>query len=290
MARRSSLLNDLMGLAAHMPWPVGLGLAIASFAVLHLIGAGFGHHQTAPTNIAALGGTIEHDLLVDFAFLAQFVIPPALLIGTTVSFFRRRLGDRALARATAGGAAAIATTSPTEFELMVGSALRASGFTVTNQTLPGPDGGVDLVVSKDGKKFLVQCKHWQSKSVGVEIIREIKGVVATRGAGGGIVVTSSRFTNDAREFAGRSGILLIDGRDLERLIGDSAKGPKTYPQAHVGSPTGQANSDAAPTCPTCGGPMTIRTARQGKFAGKDFWACRGYPKCRGIVDISASRS
>jgi four helix bundle suffix protein len=36
-----------------------------------------------------------------------------------------------------------------------------------------------------------------------------------------------------------------------------------------------------PTCPLCGKPMTLRTARKGAHAGSLFWGCTGYPDCKG---------
>ena len=38
-----------------------------------------------------------------------------------------------------------------------------------------------------------------------------------------------------------------------------------------------------PSCPSCGGQMVARVARQGLHAGETFWGCAAYPKCRGIV-------
>jgi len=38
-----------------------------------------------------------------------------------------------------------------------------------------------------------------------------------------------------------------------------------------------------PRCPLCGNVMTLRTARQGKRAGSQFWGCTGYPECKGTV-------
>ena len=38
-------------------------------------------------------------------------------------------------------------------------------------------------------------------------------------------------------------------------------------------------------CPKCGAPMVKRTARKGARAGKPFYGCSNYPKCRGIVNL-----
>ena len=40
-----------------------------------------------------------------------------------------------------------------------------------------------------------------------------------------------------------------------------------------------------PFCPKCGSKMLLRTARKGKFAGKNFWGCSKYPNCKGILNI-----
>lgn len=41
--------------------------------------------------------------------------------------------------------------------------------------------------------------------------------------------------------------------------------------------------DGVPLCPKCGVPMVLRTARQGLNAGKQFYGCANYPKCREMV-------
>ncbi len=37
------------------------------------------------------------------------------------------------------------------------------------------------------------------------------------------------------------------------------------------------------TCPKCGNPMILRTARRGKHIGKKFWGCSRFPECREIL-------
>ncbi len=38
-------------------------------------------------------------------------------------------------------------------------------------------------------------------------------------------------------------------------------------------------------CPRCGGPMVKRLAARGKNAGRYFYGCANFPKCRGIINI-----
>lgn len=47
----------------------------------------------------------------------------------------------------------------------------------------GPDCGIDLTLDKGGETFLVQCKRWRATKVGVEVVRELYGAMATRSYG-----------------------------------------------------------------------------------------------------------
>jgi hypothetical protein len=42
--------------------------------------------------------------------------------------------------------------------------------------------------------------------------------------------------------------------------------------------------DHSPLCPKCRMPMVIRTVSKGEKAGKQFWGCSNYPKCREILN------
>jgi restriction system protein len=52
--------------------------------------------------------------------------------------------------------------------------------------------------------FLVQCKQWKAFKVGVQVVRELYGLMAAHGAAGGFVVTSGRFTDEATDTNSRS--------------------------------------------------------------------------------------
>ena len=38
-------------------------------------------------------------------------------------------------------------------------------------------------------------------------------------------------------------------------------------------------------CPICQSQMVLRTARHGRYAGKQFHGCSQYPKCKGIINL-----
>lgn len=42
------------------------------------------------------------------------------------------------------------------------------------------------------------------------------------------------------------------------------------------------NEEQTETCPKCSGTLIKRTATRGQYAGKEFWGCSNYPKCKYI--------
>lgn len=44
-------------------------------------------------------------------------------------------------------------------------------------------------------------------------------------------------------------------------------------------------TDQIPSCPQCGKPMVLRTARTGKNLGNQFWGCSDYPDCKGVLKL-----
>ena len=49
------------------------------------------------------------------------------------------------------------------------------------------------------------------------------------------------------------------------------------------SKSSEQRTEPAPRCPKCEQPMVRRTARRGANAGREFWGCSEFPRCRGIV-------
>jgi restriction system protein len=166
-----------------------------------------------------------------------------------------------------------------EFELLVGEAFRQKGYKFLELGGAGPDGGVDLVLTKGSETFLVQCKQWKAFKVGVDVVRELYGVMAAKGAAGGFVVTSGKFTVDAQEFARGRNVTLLDGDKLFSMLQAARAGIKKA------TPVVAAPAAETPTCPACGSAMVKREAKRGANSGNAFWGCSTYPKCRGTTSI-----
>jgi hypothetical protein len=104
-----------------------------------------------------------------------------------------------------------------EFEWLVGELFRRDGWKVVETgRRDGPDGNIDLRLSRGGKPAIVQCKRWVSWIVGVDEVRSFAGTLMREGLPGsaGIFVTLSAFSEQARDEAKRVGLTLIDNADL----------------------------------------------------------------------------
>jgi restriction system protein len=168
-----------------------------------------------------------------------------------------------------------------QFEFMVTEAYRRQGYAVDYSFSRGADGGVDLVLRRDGRTSLVQCKKWKaSSSVGVPVIREMFGLLTAEKADEAIIVTTGNFMTDAIEFAVGKPIRLIDGPQLLSPV-QSVQNPTTV-EEHAEKST---DVQKPPSCPQCGKPMVLRIARRGANAGNRFWGCSTYPACKGSLSF-----
>lgn len=292
MARRkkTSMADDLSELVAMLPWWAGVLLALVSYFVLHSIAS---RELVGLTQPGQMGAMVTQSIWKSLATVGQYVLPFICLLGAGTSAWRRRERKNLVADVAGNKATdALDGMSWREFEMLVGEGFRLQGYQVVETGGGGADGGIDLVLTKPGEsggeKFLVQCKQWRAYRVGVGVVRELYGVMAAKGATGGFVVTSGRFTDDAISFASGRNVALIDGPKLRGLlrqaqagVGRSKARQPAAPVAHAPAPPAQAHA-----CPVCSKRMVRRTAKRGANAGAEFWGCTGYPSCRGTRPVS----
>jgi restriction system protein len=248
--------------------------------------------MAAPVQVTAVqpgqvGNLITQTVFASFASIGQYLVPLVGLVGAAMSLVRRKQRTTLIADvAQAQSANALDGMSWREFEMLVGEAYRLQGYRVTETGGGGADGGIDLALTKGSEKFLVQCKQWKAYKVGVDVVRELYGVMAAKGATGGFVVTSGRFTADAKAFAEGRNVQLVDGPKLFAMIKQAKLSLTATAQQPASKPTmAQSNTAIEPNCPQCGSGMVKRTARKGGNAGGEFWGCSKYPTCKGVRQL-----
>jgi HJR/Mrr/RecB family endonuclease len=192
-----------------------------------------------------------------------------------------------------------------QFEDQVASMFERMGYTV-EQTPYVKDHGRDAILSKNGGKFLLECKRYAEGAVsGRRDLQILHSNMITDRAVSGFFITAGNFTKDAIEFARANHIQAVDGPQLLRLMFESkpASGDDSYrtmcgecglvvlhrlrlprmercSRGHDVAPTLDPSavltaSGAAPICDQCGAPMRLVHWKRRKF-----WGCTRYPKCR----------
>jgi restriction system protein len=265
MAKRRGSLVDLLLM---LPWWVSWGVAVAAYVLLALVAPQYFSSNRYSAGIGVVAKSYA-------PFAAGFFLLIGCLSLIRALFIRRKFNDLA-------GIEHVRQLPWRQFESIVAEAFRRRGYLVLENAVDGPDGGIDLVVRKDGVKRYVQCKQWRQSRVGVKPIRELNGVIAASDAVGGFFVASGDYTNEARDFADSCSIELIDGPALVEMIALTRE-PEPYldPTSRKRVEPTMALPAADPVCPLCRSPMVLRKATRGKNAGDTFWGCRSYPRCRG---------
>lgn len=280
--------ENILTLLVQYPWWLSVVLAGSAYVVLTFV---------IPWLIPATASPAVRGLLGAAPLVAP-LLAFVLLVPAPLAAFRtwrqRRLLD------AQQDLTSIRTLSWREFEALVAEAYRRIGYTVTRIGGDGPDGGVDLTLRKDGNCLIVQCKQWRADKVGVQVAREIFGVMTAQRAQGAVIITSGLFTQEAKTFARGKPIDLVEGQQLADLVRSVQVGPSLPPLRSVGGAdaaqeTGPARAAAASeppkvnpktSCPQCGAEMVLRTAQRGTHTSERFWGCSRFPACRAIIPCS----
>jgi restriction system protein len=199
-----------------------------------------------------------------------------LLAGLVLAYTLVGVWHRFIDRRTFDATEDPASLTWSQFERLTAEFYRRKGATVTPRGGPMADGGVDLNVTySTGERLIVQCKHWKRRHVGVNLLRELWGVLDDEKADAAIFVTSGSFSADAFAFARDKRLELIDGPKLRGMLAEVKRTQAVASVAeHVPTPS-------APLCPRCESPMVLRIARRGANVGQQFWGCSTYPRCQG---------
>ena len=280
--------EDIFEILCKFPWWVSFSVALIVYSLLGFIFPYIADTSENPSLI-----TIFH-ILSNFAWLFAAIFLMPIVVSLLRKLTRKELLDNQV------DIKSIRKLEWKEFEYLVGEMYRRLDYHVIENEYLGADGGVDLSLKKDNKLYLVQCKQWRSRYIGVKVVREMFGVLTAENAHKVIIITSTYFSKEARAFAKKKPIELIDGDLLAKMVSKVKVNPEELPpQVEVPTENIEPNesitvaavetkkSNPAPEqeepkhpCPKCGSPLVLREAKKGKNAGKKFYGCSTYPKCR----------
>jgi restriction system protein len=156
------------------------------------------------------------------------------------------------------------------FEELCAAYFKALGFRVELAA----NGGTISLYSKGAQtiSILVQCRPWDAHRVGIKSVHELRGATMSRNIAEGVLVTSGKFTPEARGFASKEKISLIDGAALVDKI--TTLPPETALELLRFATEGDYQT---PTCPACAIKMITRKSTT---HGRAYWGCLNYPACK----------
>ena len=99
-----------------------------------------------------------------------------------------------------------------QFEDAVAATYRANGYNA-RVSKHGGDGGVDIILEKDGNTIAVQCKA-HKKEIGPSVARDFYGTISHFGINEGFLVSRSGFTTGVYDFVKDKPIKLVTLNDL----------------------------------------------------------------------------
>jgi hypothetical protein len=169
-----------------------------------------------------------------------------------------------------------------QFEKLVALVYRKIGYAVTRRGGANPDGGIDLVLEREGQCSAVQCKHWKTWNVGVKEVREFLGSLTDAGIKKGIFITLLGYTDEAKHLARKHGIEVVDAHGFAKMFEgtDGRFDPELLTLLQ----------DSRKFCPRCEREMVLRRATKGLNFGGKFWGCSAFPSCRFTMPIQASNT
>lgn len=143
--------------------------------------------------------------------------------------------------------------TPDQFEHMCRLLFQNQGYQVS-VTRPCGDGGIDLIMSSNGAKMVAQCKRYSNRAVGRPELQKFYGTFEDNSAVKGFFITTSKYTQPAREFAAGKPIELIDGGGFAELVNRYAGGQITNETPAVRQ---EHKSGFTGTCADCGAEASL---------------------------------
>jgi restriction system protein len=94
------------------------------------------------------------------------------------------------------------------------------------------DGGIDGIIKEDKlglDVIYIQAKRWDNNAIRRPDVQQFAGALAGQRANKGVFITTSRFTDEARDYVTKIGskIVLIDGEQLSQLMIEHDAGVST---------------------------------------------------------------
>jgi len=203
---------NIIDFFAQIPWWISVALSASFYLLLKFVIPHFENQSALVSDVhISLGPAIAP--VVALAFLAP----------VTFSFLRSNRRKKLIELKEEIGA--IQELSWPQFKELVAAAYRRNGFLILENNAFTSDPSVDLVMRKGANLYLVQCRYWQNRKLGIREVKNLLSLMHAKQASSVYLLTTGIFTNEARHYAAGRPINLVDGIELVNLLGKVATSP-----------------------------------------------------------------
>jgi len=204
---------NIIDFLAQIPWWVSVTLSASFFVFLKFVAPYFESQFS-----------IVNEVHVSLGPVFAPVIALALL--SPVSFSLLKSNRKKKLRDLKEEIQSIQELSWQVFKGIVAEAYSRSGYIILENSAFTADPSIDLVMRKGAKLYLLQCRYWQNRKLGIREVKNLLSLMHTKQASGAFLLTTGIFTNEARHFAAGRPVNLVDGIELVELL---SKAPNTPP-------------------------------------------------------------
>ena len=197
---------NIIDFLAQIPWWVSVTLSASFYLLLQFIVPYFEAQSSLVNEVNISLGPV-------------FAPVVALALLSPVTFSLLKSNRRKKLQALKEEIESIQELSWPEFKDFVAEAYRRTGFTIMENNTFTADPSIDLVMRKSANLYLVQCRYWQNRKLGIREVKNLFSLMHDKQASGVYLLTTGIFTNEARHYAAGRPINLVDGIELVELLG-----------------------------------------------------------------------
>ena len=190
---------------AQIPWWVSVSLSVSFYVLFKFIIPHFENQSTLVNEVNISFGPVVAPVIA-LAFLAP------------VSFSLLKQNRKKKLHDLKREIQSIQELSWQQFKELVAEAYRESGYLILENSTFTADPCVDLVMRKGANLYLVQCRYWQNRKLGIREVKNIFALMHAKQASGVFLLTTGIFTTEARHYVAGRPVNLVDGIELVELL------------------------------------------------------------------------
>ena len=203
---------NLFDFLAQIPWWVSISLSLFFYVLLKFVVPYFDAQAI-----------LVNEVHVSLGPVFAPVVALALLSPVTFSLLRssrkKKLHD------LKNELQAIQELSWHDLKTQVSEAFRSRGYIIMESSAFTADPSIDLVMRKSANLYLVQCRYWLNRKLGIREVKNLYSLMHDKHASGVFLLTTGIFSNEARHYAAGRPINLVDGIELVELLAKSGTPP-----------------------------------------------------------------